>query len=65
MSKLRHPRKMGKIKKTEPTPFEFLVDDLFAILEKEKLGKLIVCGLSMGGYIILRALERKPEFFQR
>ncbi len=52
-------------KKAEPIPFEFLVDDLFYILEKEKLDKLVVCGLSLGGYIILRALERKPEVFSK
>jgi 3-oxoadipate enol-lactonase len=57
--------KWEKSKKTEPTPFEFLVDDLFSIFEREKLGKLVVCGLSMGGYIILRALERKPELFSK
>jgi 3-oxoadipate enol-lactonase len=57
--------KFEKTKKPEPIPFEFLVDDLFRIIEKENLGKLIVCGLSLGGYIILRALERKPDLFSK
>lgn len=48
-----------------PQFFEFFVDDLFGILEKEKLNKPIVCGLSMGGYIILRAVERKLDLFSK
>lgn len=57
--------KWEKAKHPESNPFEFLVDDLFSILEKEKLTSLTLCGLSMGGYIILRALERKPELFTK
>lgn len=56
---------LEKSKKFRPMPFEFFVDDFFSIVEKLKLGKLIVCGLSMGGYIILRAVERKPEIFSK
>lgn len=37
---------------------EMFVDDLEIIIEEMKLDKPIICGLSMGGYISLRALER-------
>ncbi len=37
---------------------EMFVDDLETIIKKLKLNKPIICGLSMGGYITLRAVER-------
>jgi 3-oxoadipate enol-lactonase len=40
---------------------EIFVDDLEAIIKKIKLDKPIICGLSMGGYITLRAVERFEE----
>ncbi|MGA2973387.1 MAG: alpha/beta fold hydrolase [Candidatus Bathyarchaeia archaeon] len=40
---------------------EFFVDDLLALLDYLKIGKAVLCGLSMGGYIALRAVERNPE----
>ena len=39
------------------------VDDLFALLDELKIGRTVIVGLSMGGYITLRALERSPERF--
>jgi len=42
---------------------ESFVDDLELILDELKLDKPILCGLSMGGYISLRALERIQEKF--
>ena len=39
------------------------VDDLIAMLDFLKIQKTIIVGLSMGGYITLRALERNPERF--
>lgn len=42
---------------------EFFVDDLFAIIKDLNLTKPVLCGLSMGGYISLRALERAQETF--
>ncbi|MEG8946132.1 alpha/beta fold hydrolase [Rosettibacter firmus] len=42
---------------------EFYVDDLFSIIDELKLQKPVLCGLSMGGYIALRAIERKQENF--
>jgi 3-oxoadipate enol-lactonase len=42
---------------------ESFVDDLEMIIDEMKLEKPILCGLSMGGYISLRALERMQEKF--
>lgn len=39
------------------------VDDLIAMLDYLEIDQVIVVGLSMGGYIALRALERNPERF--
>jgi 3-oxoadipate enol-lactonase len=39
------------------------VDDVFALLDHLAIERAVVVGLSMGGYITLRALERKPERF--
>lgn len=41
--------------------FERFVDDLFEILDARHISKAILCGLSMGGYVALRAAERAPE----
>lgn len=40
---------------------ELFVDDLIGLLDHLGIEKTIVCGLSMGGYISLRAVERNPE----
>src|SRR3972149_4779485 len=42
---------------------EFFVDDLIALLDHLRIEKAVVIGLSMGGYIALRAIERHPERF--
>lgn len=39
------------------------VDDLIALMDHLKLSTTVVVGLSMGGYIALRALERAPNRF--
>lgn len=39
------------------------VDDLVALMDHLAIPRTIVVGLSMGGYITLRALERNPERF--
>ena len=41
-----------------------LVDDLHALITNLHLKKIILVGLSMGGYIALRALERFPKKFE-
>lgn len=43
---------------------ELFVDDLIALLDHLKLRSVVAAGLSMGGYIILRAAERHPERFR-
>jgi len=43
---------------------ETFVDDLNSIIDHFKLKKPVLCGLSMGGYISLRAIERMQEKFR-
>jgi 3-oxoadipate enol-lactonase len=43
---------------------ETLVDDLFFIIQKMKLDKPVICGLSMGGYLCLRAIEKDQSKFR-
>ncbi len=42
---------------------EFFVDDFIALLDHLCIERAVVCGLSMGGYVALRAIERHPERF--
>jgi 3-oxoadipate enol-lactonase len=43
---------------------EMFVDDLVGIVDELKLNKPVLCGLSMGGYIALRTIERIEEKFR-
>jgi len=43
---------------------EMHVDDLFSVIKELKLRKPVVCALSMGGYITLRAVERDQSKFK-
>jgi 3-oxoadipate enol-lactonase len=43
---------------------ELFVDDLIGLLDHLGIERTIVCGLSMGGYIALRLVERNPERFK-
>lgn len=43
---------------------ECFVDDLIGLLDHVKVSRAVVVGLSMGGYIALRAIERNPERFR-
>jgi len=43
---------------------ELFVDDFIALLDHLRIGRAVVAGLSMGGYIALRAIERHPERFR-
>lgn len=40
---------------------ELFVDDLIGLMDHLNIPKAVLCGLSMGGYIALRATERNPE----
>lgn len=40
---------------------ELFVDDLIALLDHLKIPRAVLVGLSMGGYIALRAVERHPD----
>ena len=42
---------------------ELLVDDFFGLLDHLDIRQCIAIGLSMGGYILLRAVQRNPERF--
>lgn len=42
---------------------ETYCEDLFQLIQKLQVKKPIVCGLSMGGYIALRAQEKYPGLF--
>lgn len=46
-----------------PQPLEAYVDDLLALLDHLKLRRVALAGLSMGGYIALRAVQRDPAHF--
>ncbi len=52
---------------SENTNTEFSIDlfatDLLCLMDELKLDKAILCGLSMGGYIALNAVENYPERF--
>lgn len=45
----------------QPLMIEFLVDDLIELLDHLSLERASVCGLSMGGYVALRAIDRHPD----
>jgi 3-oxoadipate enol-lactonase len=40
---------------------ELFVDDLIALLDHLNIQQAVLCGLSMGGYVALRAAERNPD----
>lgn len=44
-----------------PATMESYVDDLYALLDHLHISAPVLCGLSMGGYIALRAVEREPR----
>lgn len=43
---------------------ESFVDDIMVIMDELKIEKPVLCGLSMGGYIALRAIERMEDKFR-
>ena len=44
-----------------PLTIEFLVDALIELLDHLEVERACVVGLSMGGYVALRAVDRHPE----
>jgi pimeloyl-ACP methyl ester carboxylesterase len=49
---------------TEEVSISLFADDLINLLDALQINKAIVCGLSMGGYILLNAISRYPERFE-
>ena len=51
--------------RSEPGSVEFSItqfaDDLLLFMEALTLGKIVVCGLSMGGYIAINAIEKERK----
>jgi 3-oxoadipate enol-lactonase len=45
----------------EVTPMDLLADDVARLLEERKLERVVLCGLSMGGYVALAFARRYPE----
>lgn len=43
---------------------ESFVDDLFFVMDEMNIDRPVVCGMSMGGYIALRAVEREQSRFR-
>ncbi|MBK6833597.1 MAG: alpha/beta hydrolase [Bacteroidetes bacterium] len=43
---------------------DVFADDLIKLMDALKIEKSIVCGLSMGGYIVLNAVNRFPDRFE-
>jgi 3-oxoadipate enol-lactonase len=43
---------------------EMFTDDLFSVMDKMQLVKPVLCGLSMGGYISLRTIEKNEKKFK-
>jgi 3-oxoadipate enol-lactonase len=48
----------------EKPSIQLFADDLIALMDDLKIEKAIICGLSMGGYIVLEAIEKYPERFE-
>jgi 3-oxoadipate enol-lactonase len=47
----------------EEFSIELFVSDLLSLMDVLKIDKASLCGLSMGGYIVLNAIEHYPERF--
>ncbi|MDI1356329.1 MAG: alpha/beta hydrolase [bacterium] len=46
-----------------PLSIDLFTEDLVLFMDKLNIEKAIICGLSMGGYIVLNAIKRFPERF--
>ena len=49
---------------TEKASIRLYADDLVKLMDALQIQKAVVCGLSMGGYILLNAVSRYPERFE-
>lgn len=49
--------------RTTEFSIDLFVKDLLGLLDVLQLDKVVLCGLSMGGYIALKAIEKHPERF--
>ena len=57
-------RGFGKSKdENSPLSIDLFTNDLILFIDKLELEKVIICGLSMGGYIALNAVKRFPSRF--
>lgn len=58
-------RGFGKSKDENSTfSIDMFADDLIDFMDKLSIGKAILCGLSMGGFIALNVMEKKPDRFE-
>lgn len=48
---------------TSELSMDLFADDVIALMDELNLDQVAVCGLSMGGYIALNAIQRYPERF--
>jgi 3-oxoadipate enol-lactonase len=48
----------------EQLSIELFADDLIKLMEALQIGKATICGLSMGGYILLNAIKKYPDRFE-
>ena len=56
-------RGFGKSELKNPYTLENIVDDVIDLMNLKKIDQAIIAGLSMGGFVALRAIERNPERF--
>ncbi|PBQ32902.1 alpha/beta hydrolase [Sphingobacteriaceae bacterium] len=54
----------GSTTDTEETSISFFADNLIHFMDALQIEKAVVCGLSMGGYILLNAVERYQDRFE-
>lgn len=57
-------RGFGKsINENMPLSIDLFTDDIIGFMDKLKIEKAVICGLSMGGYIALNCIKKFPERF--
>lgn len=58
-------RGFGKSRDEESAlTIDLFADDLIAFMDKLSIDKAVICGLSMGGYIVLNVMKRFPARFE-